>query len=131
MHNFRKLDIWIDSVELADTVYVMTDAFPKSEVYGLASQMQRAAVSVPSNIAEGSGKDSDCDFSRFLAIALGSLYELETQVEIAYRRTYISTENYYSMITHIESLQKRVYNFRQHIVPEGNDNKDCDYIRSI
>ncbi len=105
MHNFRKLDIWIDSVELADTVYVMTDAFPKSEVYGLASQMQRAAVSVPSNIAEGSGKDSDRDFSRFLAIALGSLYELETQVEIAYRRAYISTENYYLMITHIESLQ--------------------------
>ena len=70
MHNFRKLDIWIDSVELADTVYVMTDAFPKSEVYGLASQMQRAAVSVPSNIAEGSGKDSDRDFSRFLAIPL-------------------------------------------------------------
>jgi len=131
MHNFRKLDIWIDSVELADTVYVMTDAFPKSEVYGLASQMQRAAVSVPSNIAEGSGKDSDRDFSRFLAIALGSLYELETQVEIAYRRAYISTENYYLMITHIESLQKRVYNFRQHIVPEGNDNKDCDYRRSI
>jgi four helix bundle protein len=131
MHNFRKLDIWIDSVELADTVYVMTDAFPKSEVYGLASQMQRAAVSVPSNIAEGSGKDSDRDISRFLAIALGSLFELETQVEIAYRRAHISTENYYSMITHIESLQKRVYNFRQHIVPEGNDNKDSDYRRSI
>jgi len=126
MHNFRKLDIWIDSVELADTVYVMTDAFPKSEVYGLASQMQRAAVSVPSNIAEGSGKDSDRDFSRFLAIALGSLYELETQVEIAYRRAYISMENYYSMITHIGSLQKRVYNFRQHITPEGNNNKEND-----
>ena len=121
MHNFRKLDIWTDSVELADTVYVMTDAFPKSEVFGLASQMQRAAVSVPSNIAEGSAKDSDRDFSRFLAIALGSLYELETQVEIAYRRAYISAENYYSMITHIESLQKRVYNFRQHIAPESND----------
>ena len=126
MHNFRKLDIWIDSVELADTVYVMTDAFPKSEVYGLASQMQRAAVSVPSNIAEGSGKDSDRDFSRFLAISLGSLYELETQIEIAYRRAYISMENYYSMITHIESLQKRVYNFRQHITPEGNNNKEND-----
>ena len=126
MHNFRKLDIWIDSVELADTVYVMTDAFPKSEVYGLASQMQRAAVSVPSNIAEGSGKDSDRDFSRFLAISLGSLYELETQIEIAYRRAYISMENYYSMITHIESLQKRVFNFRQHITPEGNNNKEND-----
>ena len=115
MHNFRKLDIWIDAVELADTVYAMTDLFPKSEMYGLASQMQRAAVSIPSNVAEGSGKDSDRDFARFLAISLGSLYELETQVEIAYRRGYLTTENYYSMRTNIESLQKRVYNLRLHI----------------
>lgn len=118
MHNFRKLDIWQDSVELADMVYTLTDAFPRPEVYGLASQMQRAAVSVPSNIAEGSGKDSDRDFARFLVIALGSLYELETQVEIAYRRAYLTTENYYSLRTHIESLQKRVYNFRVHIFKE-------------
>lgn len=115
MHNFRKLDIWIDGLELADSVYSMTELFPRQEVYGLASQMQRAAVSVSSNIAEGAGKDSDVDFARFLAIALGSLYELETQLEIAYRRAYLTTENYYSVLTHIESLQKRVYNFRQHI----------------
>ena len=112
MHNFRKLDIWIDAVELADTVYAMTDVFPKNEMYGLASQMQRAAISIPSNIAEGSGKDSDRDFARFLAISLGSLYELETQVEIAHRRGYLTSENYYSMRTLIESLQKRVYNLR-------------------
>ena len=116
MHNFRKLDIWADAIELADRVYALTETFPHSETYGLSSQMQRAAVSVPSNIAEGAGKDSDADFSRFLAIALGSLYELETQVEIAHRRAYISTENYYPILTHIESLQKRVYNFRQHII---------------
>lgn len=115
MHNFRKLDIWIDGVELADTIYTFTDSFPKNELYALASQMQRAAVSVPSNIAEGAGKDSDVDFARFLTIALGSLYELETQVEIAYRRAYISTENYYSVRTHIESLQKRIYSFHEKI----------------
>lgn len=116
MHNFRKLEIWIDGIELADSVYSITELFPRQEVYGLASQMQRAAVSVSSNIAEGAGKDSDVDFARFLAIALGSLYELETQLEIAYRRAYLTTENYYSILTHIESLQKRVYNFRQHII---------------
>ena len=119
MHNFRKLDIWIDSVELADMVYCHTEKFPRPEIYGLASQMQRAAVSVPSNIAEGAGKDSDVDFARFLSISLGSLYELETQVEIAHRRTYLSSENYYSLCTHIESLQKRIYNLHTKI--KGND----------
>ena len=119
MHNFRKLDIWSDGIELADMVYGLTDAFPRNEVYGLASQMQRAAVSVPSNIAEGAGKDSEVDFARFLSISLGSLYELETQVEIAHRRAYISTENYYSLRTHIESLQKRIYNL--HVKIKGTD----------
>lgn len=124
MHNFRKLDIWIDSVDMADRIYSITDTFPKNEVYGLSSQMQRAAISVPSNIAEGSGKDSDRDFSRFLSIALGSLYELETQIEIAYRRAYLSTDNYYSIISHVESLQKRVYNFKQHITQKDTENQD-------
>ena len=110
MHNFRKLEIWIDSVELTDIIYSLTDTFPKNEMFGLASQMQRAAVSVPSNIAEGSGKDSEKDFGRFLSISLGSLYELETQIEIAYRRGYIDSPNYYSILPKIESLQKRIYN---------------------
>ena len=115
MHNFRKLDTWLDGVELADTIYTLTASFPKSEVYGLSSQMQRAAVSVPSNIAEGSGKGSDRDFARFVSISLGSLFELETQIEIAYRRGYISTENYYALRPRIESLQKRIYNLREHL----------------
>lgn len=121
MHNFRKLDIWIDGIDLADSVYNITDSFPRQEMYGLSSQMQRAAVSTPSNIAEGSGKDSDADFARFLAISLASLYELETQLEIAFRRAYVSEENYFSMRTRIESLQKRIYNFRQHIMTPSSD----------
>ena len=124
MHNFTKLDIWVDGVELADMVYSLTESFPHHEVYGLASQMQRAAVSVPSNIAEGSGKGSNRDFARFLAISLGSLFELQTQVEIAHRRAYISTENYYSVLTLIGSLQKRIYNLREHIA--GNEEPTRD-----
>ena len=118
MHNFRKLDTWLDGVELADTIYTLTASFPKTEIYGLSSQMQRAAVSVPSNIAEGSGKGSDRDFARFVSISLGSLFELETQIEIAYRRGYISTENYYTLRPRIESLQKRIYNLREHLAPD-------------
>lgn len=118
MHNFRKLDTWIDGIELADTIYTLTASFPKSEAYGLTSQMQRAAVSVPSNIAEGSGKGSDRDFARFLSISLGSLFELETQIEIAYRRGYLDTPNYYSSMPRVESLQKRIYNLRVHLAPD-------------
>ena len=118
MHNFRKLDTWLDGVELADTIYTLTASFPKTEIYGLSSQMQRAAVSVPSNIAEGSGKGSDRDFARFVSISLGSLFELETQIEIAYRRGYISTEAYYALRPKVESLQKRIYNLRVHLAPD-------------
>ena len=121
MHNFRKLDIWIDGVEMADKIYSLTEDFPRQEMYGLSSQMQRAAVSVPSNIAEGSGKGSNREFARFLSISLGSLFELQTQIEIAYRRAYLTTENYYSILTTIESLQKRIYNLRQRFVDENNN----------
>jgi len=118
MHNFRKLDIWIDSVELADTIYTVTERYPRQEVYGISSQMQRAAVSIPSNIAEGSGKGSNRDFARFLSISLGSLFELETQVVISHRRGYFDDPQYYALLTTIESLQKRIYSFRQSICPE-------------
>ena len=92
MHNFRKLDIWIDSMQLAQQIYEITENLPKKETYGLVSQMNRAAVSVPSNIAEGSGKVSNKDFARFLSISLGSLFELETQVILAERIKYINNE---------------------------------------
>lgn len=115
-HNFRRLDIWRDGVDLADLVYAMTDMFPKEERYGLSSQMQRAAVSVPSNIAEGSAKDSIKEVAHFLGIALGSLFELETQTEIVHNRGYTDDEQYYLLLTKIQSLQKRVYTFKQKLL---------------
>lgn len=114
-HNFRKLDIWIDGVDLADKVYSITSKFPTEERFGLSSQMQRAAVSVSSNIAEGSAKDSDKDYCRFLGISLGSLYELETQLEIAYRRGYMEDVIYTDMLTKTIGLQRRIFSFRQHL----------------
>lgn len=115
MHNFHKMDIWTDGIDVADMVYAVTIRFPREEMYGLISQMQRAAVSVPSNIAEGAGRDSNRDFCHFLNIALGSLYELETQLVIAERRGYVDTPTFYELQTKIVSLQKRVYAFLQSI----------------
>jgi four helix bundle protein len=103
-------------MQLTEEVYQLTQAFPTSEIYGLTSQMRRAAVSVPSNIAEGAGRESDQDFARFLVIARGSLSELETQCHIAQRLGYAQQiENVFETIDKtfgqlgglINSLKKR------------------------
>jgi four helix bundle protein len=83
MRNFREFDIWKSAVKLAKDAYSITGVFPSSEKYGLASQIQRAAVSIASNIAEGSSRHSEIDFARSLEISLGSSFELETQMIIA------------------------------------------------
>lgn len=90
--NFRELDVWHLGVELAETVYRVTARFPKSEVFALSSQMRRAAVSIPSNIAEGRSRDSRREFLHFLSISRGSLAELETQLELAIRLDYTGSD---------------------------------------
>lgn len=80
MRNFRNLYIWKRSFELVKRIYILTDQLPDSEKYGLKSQVNRAAVSLPTNIAEGCGRGSDKDLQRFLSISLGSAFELETQL---------------------------------------------------
>ena len=90
--NYRELIVWQKAMDLAVLVYRVTAGFPKEEIYGLRSQMRRAAVSIPSNIAEGQGRRTTDDFLRFLSVANGSLRELETQTLIAKRLTYISEE---------------------------------------
>ena len=88
----KNLDVWKESVALATEIYKITSNFPKSEIYGIVSQMRRAAVSVPSNIAEGAARNSDKEFAQFLNIAGGSLSELDTQVEISFNLDYIGNE---------------------------------------
>jgi four helix bundle protein len=90
--SFQDLRIWQESMDLAVEIYRATSDFPKHETYGLVSQMRRAAVSVPSNIAEGKGHRSDPEFVRFLFHARGSLLELQTQLLIARRLRYLSEE---------------------------------------
>ena len=87
--SFRDLRVWQDAMKLACGVYTARSAFPKHEVYGLTQQMRRAAVSVPSNIAEGKGHRSNREFSRFLFHARGSLLELHTQILIAQELRYL------------------------------------------
>lgn len=88
VESFRDLDVWRLALDLAEGVYQCTSSFPKSELFGLTAQMRRAAVSIPSNIAEGRARSSTKEFLQFLSIALGSLAELETQFELAVRLGY-------------------------------------------
>jgi four helix bundle protein len=82
--DFRKQKVWQKAHDLALEVYRVTEAFPKTELFGLTSQIRRAGVSIPANIAEGCGRDTDADFSRFLQIAMGSASELEYHLLLAH-----------------------------------------------
>jgi len=115
MHNFRKLNIWELAIELAEEVYQTTSSIPSSEKYNLISQMCRAVVSIPSNIAEGAGRNTNGEFRQFLGIALGSSYELETQVILSTRLNYICIEDSEKISSKITLLQKKIYKFRQSI----------------
>src|SRR6266550_807522 len=90
IRGYRDLIVWQDSMDLVVTVYRITATFPKEERYSLVNQLRRAAVSVPSNIAEGHGRSRTGDYLRHLSVAVGSLGEVETQVQIARRLEYIS-----------------------------------------
>ena len=92
-HNFKKMMIWKNAMDLSNSVFKITKEFPKQEDYGLTSQINRSAVSVPSNIAEGSSRYSNKDFNRFLEISLGSLYELHTQLVLAKYQGYIKNDS--------------------------------------
>ena len=94
VESYKDLIVWQKSVELVTAVYDLTDRFPRSEMYGLVSQMRRAAVSIPSNVAEGRRRSSRKDFRNFLLNAFGSGAELETQVEIAIRLGFGKNSDY-------------------------------------
>lgn len=99
------------SLDFVVDIYTITKKFPKSEDYGISSQMRRAAISIPSNIAEGSSRNSTKDFLRFLNIASGSLAEVETQIEIAKRLNYIEDTTLIS--DNIESIRKMLYRLKE------------------
>jgi four helix bundle protein len=111
MKDFKKLKVWLKAMEIVKNVYELVKDFPVEERYGLRSQLTRAAVSVASNIAEGSAKRSSKEYVRFLEIALGSVYELETQVLITEEVNFGKEQLRKSLLQHIDEEQKMLQSF--------------------
>ena len=109
IHNFKELQVWQKAMDLAVFAYQLTGFFPKEEKYGLISQIQRCAVSIPSNLAEGSGRVSDKEFQHFISIAMGSSFELETQVILAFRFKYISEVQMTAFEEMVRPVQKMCF----------------------
>ena len=98
VRNYRDLVVWQKAMDLVEMVYKVTASFPKQELFGLTAQLRKAAVSIPSNIAEGQGRQSDREFHHFLRISHGSLREVETQILIATRLAYMSEQSKSSLL---------------------------------
>ncbi|MEN8123375.1 MAG: four helix bundle protein [Bacteroidota bacterium] len=111
MRNYKNFDVWKEGICIVKKIYQLTNYFPKSEVFGLQSQMRRAAVSVPSNIAEGSSRNSEKEFKRFLEIALGSLFELETQLILSNELNYLEQGDLKETSESITLERKRLISF--------------------
>lgn len=106
MHNFKELKVWKQGIELSRLIFETTKAFPSEHKFGISSQIFRSAVSIPSNIAEGCGRKSEKEFKQFLSIALGSSFELETQIIIAKEVDLITQEKCLELIYRISEIQK-------------------------
>jgi len=115
MSNFRNLLIWQKAMNLVTRIYQVTKSFPKEELFGLTSQIRRCSISIPSNIAEGYGRASNTEFIRFLNIATGSLFELQTQIEIALNIEYINEETFESLYTDTRELEIMLVSFTNKI----------------
>lgn len=114
---FEGLEIWTLATEFARHVYEVTNSFPKSEVFGLRADIRRAANSAPMNIGEGSGRGSKRDFSRFLDIAMGSIYEVVTGMAIALKLRYVTFGDYRAIYEEAEILAKKLTRFQDSLVP--------------
>lgn len=123
MHNIKELKIWNKAIDLAVDIYKLSAQFPQDERFGLISQVRRSAVSIPSNISEGAGRNTDGEFRQFLGIANGSAYELQTQVTIAHRLSFISEEEYAEFFGKIDEVQKMNYRLQEAIRSRSNPRK--------
>jgi four helix bundle protein len=112
-HNFKKLAIWQKAMDLSDLIFTYTESIPNRERYNLIEQLNKCSVSIPSNIAEGSGKRTNKHFAEFLSTSLSSAYEAETQLLICHRRKYGEQKELEQLLNSITELQKMIFNFRE------------------
>jgi len=113
MFNFEKLDVWNEAIAFADLIYSVSSGFPDDERFGLTTQMRRAAVSISSNLAEGSSRVSRADFARFVEIATGSLFEVVSQTIIGKRQGFISENDYAAVYAAAEKQSKMLSGLRK------------------
>ena len=111
--NHKDLDVWKRSMDLVEEIYKITAEFPSSEIYGLTNQLRRAAVSIPSNIAEGASRKGDKELLYFINVAIGSIAEIETQLIIAIRLKYINEEN--KIFESVIDVRKLLLGFRNYL----------------
>jgi len=109
--DYKELEVWKESKELVKLIYKITESFPKSEQFGLTNQIRRGAVSIPSNIAEGIGRNHVKDTIQFLYVSRGSIYELETQIILAFELSLISNEDYNKTVEKIHLCMKLISGF--------------------
>ncbi len=119
MHNFEKLIFWQKSILLAKKIYLISHKISSDERFGLISQMKRSAVSIPSNIAEGSGRNSEKEFNHFLAIALGSAFELQTQLILSKELELLDDVSANDLIADVSEIQKMIYSFKNNLVKKS------------
>ena len=115
MHNFQELKLWNKAMDVAVETYKLTSTFPIEEKYGLTSQIRRSAISVPSNIAEGAGRNTDGEFLNFLGIANGSSYELQTQLILSYRLDLTSEAEVEPILNDLTEVQKMNFVFMNNL----------------
>ncbi|MCB0503543.1 MAG: four helix bundle protein [Bacteroidetes bacterium] len=115
-HNYKKLKVWQLAMEIAVDVYQLSLLFPKDEQFGMVSQIKRCSLSIPSNIAEGSGRNSDKDFSRFLSMALGSSNELETQLILSNKLNLIHEDAPNAILKKNSEVQKMIFKLRNNLI---------------
>jgi four helix bundle protein len=108
MKTHRDLKVWNNSINLVTNIYQITNDFPRDELFGITSQMRRAAVSIPSNIAEGAARNSTKEFNKFLSIALGSASELETQILISKNLNYLNSNSSEKLLNDLNEIQKMI-----------------------
>ncbi|WP_298762900.1 four helix bundle protein [uncultured Polaribacter sp.] len=111
MHRYKDLKFWQLSRTFCSDIYVNTKSFPDDEKFGLISQLRRAAVSIPSNIAEGASRNSNKDFKRFLSISLGSCYEIETQLLISFDLNFINSDEFDKLNNTLNQIIKMMSKF--------------------